>query len=294
MAEAKKGDSQGKAKGKVKFQVSENVGLDTIKLTRKLSEEAIKDHGCFRIAVSGGSFSKHFGNGLKELIQLKQNDIDLSKWKVFFADERCVMNDDDDSNFKGFKTQFMSNAQDIKPENVFPIDDKIIQNSKKQGDESKKNDDNQADVMAKVTEQICESYGKDILGEFGIKETDKNVIPQFDCIYLGMGPDGHTASLFPGHKLLQSPSNIVDFIVDSPKPPPFRITLALSLICNAKNIVFVVTGSSKQDAMEQITGILQSKDENTEQSLPAGIVTQNATGNVIWVLDEQAAKTAKL
>eukprot|EP01084_Bolivina_argentea_P219419 372146_1 len=129
MAEAKKGDSQGKAKGKVKFQVSENVGLDTIKLTRKLSEEAIKDHGCFRIAVSGGSFSKHFGNGLKELIQLKQNDIDLSKWKVFFADERCVMNDDDDSNFKGFKTQFMSNAQDIKPENVFPIDDKIIQNS---------------------------------------------------------------------------------------------------------------------------------------------------------------------
>eukprot|EP01084_Bolivina_argentea_P116444 206904_1 len=158
--------------------------------------------------------------------------------------------------------------------------------------ENKDNIDN--NIMCKITQDICKSYLNDIYKEFNINNKDKNkIIPQFDCIYLGMGPDGHTASLFPAHKLLQS-KNLVDFIVNSPKPPPFRITFTLPLICNAKNIVFVVTGASKQDAIKQITEIWKSNDENVKQKLPSGMVTENAIGNVVWMLDDKASATAKL
>jgi len=286
MAEAKQSEA------KVTFKVSDNVGLDTIRLTQKLSEQAIKDHGCFRIAVSGGSFSKNFAKGLDELIKLNQNDIDFSKWRVFFADERCVELESDDSNYKGFKTMFMNKAKDIKQEHVFPIKEDLIKNKQAKNDDVGDSKKNENEIMSKVTEEICESYLNDLLKEFDM-ENKKDSVPSFDCIYLGMGPDGHTASLFPGDKLLES-AKLVDFIVNSPKPPPFRITLTLPLICNAKNIIFVVTGSSKQDAMKQITQIHQSKDEKIKQSLPSGLVTQNAAGNVVWILDDQASATSKI
>eukprot|EP01084_Bolivina_argentea_P108494 193895_1 len=131
MAEEKVNSTNNKQKGTIRFEVSADVGLDTIKLTNKLSEEAIKDHGCFRIAVSGGSFSKNFAKGLEKLNTLKQNNIDFSKWKVFLADERCVELENDDSNYKGFQLQFMSKAKDIKQENVFPINEELIKNAKK-------------------------------------------------------------------------------------------------------------------------------------------------------------------
>lgn len=284
MADVKSDDNENKIN--VKFQVSKNVGLDTILLTQKLSEEAIKDHGSFRIAVSGGSFSKNFANGLQELIKSDKNNIDFSKWKIFLADERCVSLENDDSNYKGFKEKFMERAKDIKLENVFPIKSSLIKLDEND-DESKNND-----KMCKITEEICNSYLKDILKEFNIDENNKDdIIPSFDCIYLGMGGDGHTASLFPNHSLLES-KKLVDFITNSPKPPPFRITLTLPLICNAKNIIFVVTGKAKQDAIKEISEINNSNDK--QQRLPSGLVTEKAKGNVVWILDDDAAANAKL
>ena len=288
MAEAKQ-DDDNKQEKNVKFEISKNVGLDTILLTQKLSSEAIKDHGCFRIAVSGGSFSKNFANGLQELIKSDKNDIDFSKWKVFLADERCVDLQSDDSNYKGFKNKFMDKAKDIKLENVFPINSELLKDVKEINDESK-----QKEKMNEITKEICDLYLKDILKEFNISLENKDkIIPSFDCIYLGMGGDGHTASLFPKHKLLDS-QKLVDFIINSPKPPPYRITLTLPLICNAKNIIFVVTGKAKQDAIKQITEINNSNDDKIKQSLPSGIVTERAKGNVVWILDNDAAATAKL
>jgi len=263
----------------VKFTVSEDVPSDLMKLTEVLSAEAIADHGCFRIAVSGGSFPKNFAAGISA-----DTKVDFSKWKVFFADERCVALDSDDSNYKGFKTMFMEKAKGVEDKNVFPVKEELI--SEEKGDDA-------AAAMDSVAEKMSAQYLADILKEFGVDPQDKQSIPSFDCVYLGMGPDGHTASLFPGHKLLDS-DNLVDFITDSPKQPPHRITLTLPLICDADNIVFVVTGKSKQEAVQEITSIAKDKDGKSLQKLPAGLVTERACGTVTWLMDKDASATSKL
>lgn len=210
--------------------------------------------------------------------------MDFSKWKVFFADERCVALESDDSNYKGFKANFMEKAKGMKEENLFPIKEELLSEAK---------GDDDANALDTVAKKMSEEYLKDILKEFGVDPQDKEAIPSFDCIYLGMGPDGHTASLFPGHKLLDS-GDLVEFITDSPKQPPHRITLTLPLICDAHNIIFVVTGKSKQEAIQEITSIHQKKDEKALQKLPAGLVTERACGTVTWLMDKDASATSKL
>ena len=104
-------------------------------------------------------------------------------------------------------------------------------------------------------------------------------IPSFDLLLLGVGPDGHTASLFPGHELLKVDDRLIAFITDSPKLPPQRITMTFPLINNARHSIFAVPGSGKADIIKQIF--------LDKVNLPAGNV--KAVEKVHWLLDESAA-----
>lgn len=105
--------------------------------------------------------------------------------------------------------------------------------------------------------------------------------PVLDLVLLGMGPDGHVASLFPGHALLDYTAGAVAAIEDSPKPPPRRITLTLPVLAGAKRVVFTVAGAAKA---EPIARIINAGDV----SLPAGRVAAAAASRV-FVLDAAAA-----
>ena len=102
---------------------------------------------------------------------------------------------------------------------------------------------------------------------------------QFDVILLGMGPDGHTCSLFPNHPEVSVQSRNVTFILDSPKPPKERITLTLPVLNRASHVFFLVTGKDKGPMIRVIR-------EGTT-SVPSALVAPNK-GELVWFVDEEA------
>jgi len=115
-----------------------------------------------------------------------------------------------------------------------------------------------------------------------IASSPANEFPKFDLMLLGMGPDGHIASLFPGHPLVEEKQRWVTFIKDSPKPPPERITFTLPVINTSAYAALVVTGKGKADAVHSVLGQSQNSVK-----LPVGLVSPE--GELKWFLDKGAA-----
>lgn len=106
--------------------------------------------------------------------------------------------------------------------------------------------------------------------------------PKFDLMLLGMGPDGHVASLFPGHPLVKENEKWVTFIKDSPKPPPERITFTFPVINSSAYIALVICGAGKAGPVHAALGDSQSPD-----ILPVQMVSPE--GELAWFLDKDAA-----
>jgi 6-phosphogluconolactonase len=104
--------------------------------------------------------------------------------------------------------------------------------------------------------------------------------PRFDAIHLGLGEDGHTASLFPGSPALQETRALVAIVHDAPKPPPDRLTLTLPVINAARAVLFMVQGAAKRDALARV--------RRRDPALPASYV-QPVDGELRFIVDRAAA-----
>jgi 6-phosphogluconolactonase len=108
---------------------------------------------------------------------------------------------------------------------------------------------------------------------------------QFDVVMLGVGPDGHVASLFPGSEQLDADDAIAVAVTDSPKPPPERVTLTLGALNHSSEVWFVVAGAGKAEAVAK--ALATGDDAADLHDVPAvGVHGRDAT---VWFLDEEAA-----
>ncbi|KAI3452912.1 hypothetical protein Pfo_009575 [Paulownia fortunei] len=225
----------------------------------ELSEASIKERGVFAIALSGGSLITLMG----KLCEAPYNKtVDWAKWYIFWADERVVAKSHADSNYKLVKDGFLSKVP-IVHSHVHSINDL---------------------VTAEQAAQDYEFVIRQLVRTRVISVSEINDCPKFDLILLGMGPDGHVASLFPNHSVLNEKEQWVTFITDSPKPPPERITFTLPVINSASNVAIVVTGSSKAEAVH--LAIDEIGPDCPE--LPARMV-HPINGDLVWFLDISAA-----
>lgn len=139
-------------------------------------------------------------------------------------------------------------------------------------------------VSAEEAADDYEFHVRQLVKTRTINVSDISDCPKFDLILLGMGPDGHVASLFPNHPVLDEKDEWVTFITDSPKSPPERITFTLPVINSASNVAVVVTGESKAEAVH-----LATDDVGADcLSLPARLV-RPIRGKLVWFLDKLAA-----
>lgn len=178
----------------------------------KAQTDAIAKRGKFTIALSGGSLP----NNLTPLAKL--DGIEWDKWQVFFADERIVPLDHPESNYSACSKAFLEHVP-IKREQIHTINTELFLDSTRTDPTAEPSD---KDASENEAVDIADDYEKQIVAQFVSANAAR--YPTFDLILLGMGPDGHTCSLFPGHELLAEGDRWVAEILDSPKPPSRRIT----------------------------------------------------------------------
>lgn len=202
------------------------------------------ERGIASIALAGGSSPKAVYHLLAEPPLSEQ--VDWKKVEVFFGDERCVPADAPDSNFLMAHETLL--ARVCPPtEHVHAVQGELPPET----------------AAAQYEEEI-----REVLGES----------PRFDLVLLGMGADGHTASLFPSTPDLDGGGRLV-IATESPKPPTNRITLTLPAINNARHVLFLVSGEEKSDALARVW--------DGEEALPASHV-QPREGELVWHVDEEA------
>ena len=211
--------------------------------------EKHKERGKLNIALSGGSTPKI----LFDILAKDYHDrFDWAKINLYWGDERCVPPTDDESNYKMTLDHLLSKVN---------IPEKNIHRIKGEEDPSE------------------EAQRYDNLIETNLPSEEDN--PVFDIVILGMGTDGHTASIFPYEiELLDSTNNCE--VATHPDSGQKRITLTGPVINQARNICFLVTGDNKKEKIKQIV-------EGTElaKNYPAFHINAKH-GELIWFIDEAA------
>lgn len=218
----------------------------------EIANNAIEKRGYFTVALAGGSTPKL----LYQLLSSGnfRDKIDWTKVSFFFGDERNVLPNADESNFKMANENLFKPLQ-INDENIFRWQTQLTD-----------------------TENIATNYAEKVRLFFESKTE-----MQFDLMLLGMGSDGHTASLFPNTKALNeiekiAVANYVEKLND------WRFTLTFPIINNARNIIFLVAGEEKAETLREVL-----EGEFEPEKLPSQNVRPKQ-GNLFWLIDKAVAK----
>jgi 6-phosphogluconolactonase len=217
----------------------------------EIARESIAARGRFSVALAGGSTPKR----VYELLATDElsRELDWSKVHIFFGDERTVPPDDAESNYRMANEALLARVA---------LPEQNVHRMRGEGD---------AVANARL-------YEDELRGYF-----DGEDWPPFDLIMLGMGDDGHTASLFPETRALDvSAAWVTANWVE--KFDTFRVTLTVPAINHARHVMFVVTGASKAERLEEV--LYGARDP---RRLPSQLI-QPREGALAWFLDEAAAK----
>lgn len=219
----------------------------------RASAAAIAAKGSFTIALSGGSLVR----ALEGLVG--RSEIDFSRWWVVFVDERVVPLSSPDSNFAAAQEALLRKVP-IPASHVLAIKEGL------------------------PAAQAAEHYAGRMLDlPADVLPRTADGFPVLDLVLLGVGPDGHVASLFPNRKETAATSGWVLPVTDSPKPPAERITLTMPVLNAAKQVAVVALGEGKSEIVSRALEV---------QSLPGAVPVQLVRpdgGRLTWVVDRSAA-----
>jgi len=222
----------------------------------RIAKESFAARGWFSIALSGGNTPKRTHQLLAEN---HRSEIEWANTDILFGDERFVAATDARSNYKMARETLIEPAG-IAPEDVHPV----------------------PTDMASAPDAAA-AYERTLARVLAVDDGGRPII---DLVLLGVGPDGHTASLFPGSPVLAERERWVS-AVDAPttvQPAVPRVTLTLPVINAARNVLFLVAGADKRPVLAEILGGGESA-----RRYPAGLVS--SAGRTVWLVEQAAMPT---
>lgn len=242
-----------------KIEIVESVEA----LTRRAAEEfvncaeaSVRARDRFTVALSGGSTPRSLFQLLVDSGSPFRTRVPWEKCHFFWGDERHVPPDHPDNNYRMAREAMFSKIS-IAPQNVHRIK-----------------------TENPVAQKAAEDYAQELRAFFRLAQGQ---LPRFDLVFLGMGPDGHTASLFPGTDALREQTRLVA----APwveKFSTYRVTLTAPILNNAGQIIFLIAGSDKAEALREV---LQGSYQ--PHLYPAQLIRPTA-GQLLWLVEKTAAR----
>ncbi len=253
-----------KPSGQVRiYRDPEELAQKAARRFARLADQYVVGCGRFTVALSGGSTPRAMFSLLAAAPFL--DTVPWASIYFFWGDERCVPPDHQDSNYRMASETLLSKVP-VHPENIFRIPAELP-------------DPEQAaeQYAATLTQFFLAGPGATRTGTAPLSN-----VPRFDLILLGMGPDGHTASLFPHTTALQAGERIVvaNYVE---KFKANRITLTAATINNARNVTFAAAG---KDKAESLAGVLEGV---YQPDLYPSQLIHPRNGTLLWMVDEAAA-----
>lgn len=235
------------------YDMPERLAEAAAEAFAKYAADAVSARGVARIAISGGSTPKRMFELLAE--EPFRSQIDWSKLLLYWVDERCVAPDDADSNYRMTREHLLSKVP-IPEANVFRMDGEIN------------------------PEEAASRYEATLRNTFRLEGAET---PAFDLLLLGMGDDGHTASIFPQTSAIDAMGTLVT-ANHVPQKDSWRITLTWPVINTARNVVFLIEGTAKADVLHEV--LLGEYDPDR---LPSQLIRPDS-GKLGLLLDAEAAR----